>query len=91
VLQIEIVGPGLMPLTIVDLPGLIHAPNAGQELRDVKKVQRLVESYMKEPRSIILAVISAKSDPANQQILQYTKEMDKEGMRTLGTHDGTSK
>ncbi|PQE23325.1 dynamin family protein [Rutstroemia sp. NJR-2017a BBW] len=39
---------------------------------------------MKEPRSIILAVISAKNDYANQIVLKLARTADKKGTRTLG-------
>jgi len=47
-------------------------------------VKGLVTSYMKNPRSIILAVISAKSERATQIVLKYAGEIDPEGSRTLG-------
>ncbi|KAF2498667.1 hypothetical protein BU16DRAFT_558721 [Lophium mytilinum] len=84
ILQIEIVGPKRVPLTIVDLPGLIQSVNDGQKARDVEFVHSLVKSYMEKPRSIILAVVSAKSERAAQRILRYTKEIDPRGTRTLG-------
>ncbi|OXV05778.1 hypothetical protein Egran_06454 [Elaphomyces granulatus] len=39
---------------------------------------------MKEPRSIILAVVSAKNDYANQIVLKLARAADKKGTRTLG-------
>src|ERR1700735_317094 len=39
---------------------------------------------MKEPRSVILAVVSAKNDHANQIVLKLARATDKEGTRTLG-------
>ena len=39
---------------------------------------------MKNPRTIILAVVSAKNDAANQIILTLFKEYDQTGSRTLG-------
>jgi hypothetical protein len=39
---------------------------------------------MKNPRTIILAVVSAKNDAANQIILSLIKKMDAKGSRTLG-------
>jgi hypothetical protein len=44
----------------------------------------LVQEYMKNPRTIILAVVSAKNDAANQIILSLIKKMDAKGSRTLG-------
>ncbi|PVH90475.1 hypothetical protein DM02DRAFT_502588, partial [Periconia macrospinosa] len=40
--------------------------------------------YMRNPRTIILAVISAKNDFANQIILDHCKNIDTESERTLG-------
>ncbi len=39
---------------------------------------------MKKSRSIILAVVSAKNDYANQIVTKYARDFDKEGDRTLG-------
>ena len=83
-LRIEISGPDRPHLTIVDLPGLIHSETKQQSMADVELVQDVVKSYMKEPRSIILAVVSAKNDYANQIVLKLARTADKTGMRTLG-------
>ena len=71
-------------LTFVDLPGLFLAGNKNQSVHDAELVQSLVLSYMKQPRSIILAVVSAKSEFALQQVTQRVRELDPEGSRTLG-------
>ena len=39
---------------------------------------------MRNPRTIILAVVSAKNDFANQVILDYCRKVDAQGRRTLG-------
>ena len=83
-LRIEVSGPDRPHLTIVDLPGLIHSETKQQSASDVELVQDVVQSYMKEPRSIILAVISAKNDYANQIVLKLARIADKKGNRTLG-------
>jgi hypothetical protein len=70
--------------TLVDLPGLIHAANKMQSEDDVKLIGDLVLEYMKNPRTIILAVISAKNDYANQIIIKHCKAIDPTGRRTLG-------
>ncbi|KAI4219205.1 MAG: hypothetical protein L6R40_008732, partial [Gallowayella cf. fulva] len=83
-LRIEVSGPDRPHLTIVDLPGLIHSETKQQSASDVELVQDVVQSYMKEPRSIILAVVSAKNDYANQIVLKLARIADKKGNRTLG-------
>ncbi|KAM3070385.1 hypothetical protein ACMFMG_010212 [Clarireedia jacksonii] len=83
-LRVEVSGPDRPHLTIVDLPGLIHSETKQQSASDVELVQDVVQGYMKEPRSIILAVISAKNDYANQIVLKLARTADKKGTRTLG-------
>ncbi|KAL2795462.1 P-loop containing nucleoside triphosphate hydrolase protein [Aspergillus keveii] len=84
VLRVEVSGPDRPHLTIVDLPGLIHSETKQQSAADVQLVQEVVRSYITEPRSIILAVISAKNDFAHQIVLKLARDADSSGDRTLG-------
>ncbi|KAI8964162.1 P-loop containing nucleoside triphosphate hydrolase protein [Daldinia sp. FL1419] len=84
VLRVELSGPNQPHLTIVDLPGLFRAGNREQSAGDAAIVQSLVLSYMKNPRSIILAVVSAQSNFALQEVTQHAREIDVRGQRTLG-------
>lgn len=84
VLRVEVAGPGKPKLTIVDLPGLIHSANKEQSENDKDLITELVESYVSNARSIVLAVVSAKNDIANQIILSTTRKHDPDGQRTLG-------
>ena len=84
VLRLEVSGPKQPHLTIVDLPGLIHSENKAQTATDVQTVQSMVHGYMTNQRSIILAVISAKNDYANQIVLSMTRKVDPQGTRTMG-------
>ncbi|KAI0105277.1 dynamin family protein [Nemania sp. FL0031] len=83
-LRIEISGPHHPHLTIVDLPGLIHSETKQQSASDVDLVRDVVQTYMAQPRSIILAVVSAKNDFANQIVLKLARSTDPEGKRTMG-------
>lgn len=84
VLRVEVTGPNQTNLTLVDLPGLIHAENKQQSADDVNLVYSLIKSYMVKPRSIILAVVSAKNDYANQIVTKLARGVDPKGVRTLG-------
>ncbi|KAI1375986.1 putative dynamin GTPase [Hypoxylon crocopeplum] len=84
VLRIEITAPTGLHLTIVDLPGLISVPNEVQTEDDVHIVRELVESYVSSSRTIILAVLQAPNDIANQSIVQLARKHDPEGRRTVG-------
>lgn len=83
VLNIEISGPTRLPLTLVDLPGLIHSENKSQSKEDVEIIKAMVEDYIQEKRTIVLAVVSAKNDYANQIILKKARDLEA-AERTLG-------
>lgn len=84
VLRIEVCGPTGLHLTVVDLPGIISVANEEQTDDDVETVQSLVDSYVANPRTIILAVVQASNDIANQGIIQKSRRFDKKGQRTVG-------
>ena len=84
ILRVEFCGPSQPQLTLVDLPGLIHSETRSQTTGDVQLVHNLVSWYLENPRSIILAVVSAKNDIGNQIILRKARDVDPQGVRTLG-------
>ena len=84
ILRVELCGPTQPHLTMVDLPGLFRAGNRDQSVEDAATVRKMVRCYMKRPRSIILAVVSAKSDFALQEVTELARELDPKGTRTLG-------
>lgn len=85
VLRIEIRGPTQEHLSVIDVPGIFKRTTARVTTRaDIDLVKSMVLSYMKNPRSVILAVIPANVDIATQEILESAEECDPEGRRTLG-------
>ncbi|KAL8878494.1 MAG: hypothetical protein Q9198_003705 [Flavoplaca austrocitrina] len=84
VLRVELSGPDQPHLTLVDLPGVFHSGTKDQSLDEAKLVRSLVQRYMRNKRSIILAVVSAKNDFANQIVTQMARTVDPKGLRTMG-------
>ncbi|KAK1465506.1 dynamin family protein [Colletotrichum cuscutae] len=85
VLRVEICGPDEEHLTIIDVPGIFeNAQDGVSTVRDVALVKSMVKDYIKDSRTIILAVIPCNVDVATQTILTYAAEADPEGKRTLG-------
>lgn len=84
VLSIVIQGPTRPQLTVVDLPGLIQANTKGINTPDRQMVEEITDRYIRQPRTICLAVIAATHDYANQTILTKVREADPDGERTLG-------
>ena len=84
ILRVEVTGPDQPHLTLVDLPGLYSGTDKKQGKVGAKVVDSLVCSYMSNKRSLILAVVSAKSDIALQKITTFTEDVDPKGDRIMG-------
>ncbi|PCD26515.1 hypothetical protein AU210_012938 [Fusarium oxysporum f. sp. radicis-cucumerinum] len=84
VLRLEIEGPKMYPLSLVDLPGFFHVATENQSTSGKETVDQLVESYMRQKNSIILLVITANNNLANHLALQKAKNIDPERRRTIG-------
>ncbi|KAK8014232.1 hypothetical protein PG990_007528 [Apiospora arundinis] len=84
VLRVEIAGPHVYPLTLVDLPGFFHAETEDQRHEDKEIVRQLAERYMMQPKSIILIVVSANQNFANQIVTDEARKHDPTRDRTLG-------
>lgn len=84
VLRIEVTGPIGLHLSVVDLPGLISVANEEQTEEDVEAVHNMVASYLQSSRTIILAVLQASNDMANQPIIKLARTHDPLGQRTVG-------
>ncbi|KAL6245378.1 hypothetical protein RBB50_007377 [Rhinocladiella similis] len=64
-LHIEVRGPVGLHLSIVDVPGLISVSNEKRTEDDVEMVHRIVDSFISDPRDIIIAAVQAGNDIAN--------------------------
>ncbi|KAK4204572.1 P-loop containing nucleoside triphosphate hydrolase protein [Triangularia verruculosa] len=85
VLKIEKCGPDEDYLTVIDVPGIFRTTTEGITTESDKKMVRdMVINYIKDPRTIILAVLPANVDVATQEILALAEHYDKAGERTLG-------
>jgi hypothetical protein len=85
VLCLEVCGPKQEHLSVIDVPGIFKRTTQGLTSKaDMQMVKSMVQGYMKNPRSVILAVIPANVDIATQEILEMAEEVDPHGERTLG-------
>lgn len=73
----------LYNLTLVDLPGFTKVLVEDQPIDINKQILTLIVSYAKQSNSIILAVVTASTDPSTSQSLQITKELDPDVSRTI--------
>jgi GTPase SAR1 family protein len=84
VLVVEMSGPDMPLLTLVDLPGLVQNPNNDQSKEDIKAINDLTDTYMRNPRTIILAVIGGNGDYVQAPVLIKARHFDPTGKRTIG-------
>ncbi|KAG8167920.1 hypothetical protein KVR01_003609 [Diaporthe batatas] len=69
---------------IIDVPGIFRTPTPGLTSdSDITLVTSMVKRYMKDSRTIILAVIPCNIDIATQEILKLAKDADPNGTRTV--------
>lgn len=84
VLKIEVRGPQEDYLTIIDVPGIFRTTTQGTTKDDMALVRDMVKGYIKDDRTMILAVLPSNVDIATQEILELAEDYDKHGERTLG-------
>ena len=85
-IHIKVSSPHVPHMTLIDLPGLtmVACTDQGQP-KDIKnQIRQLVSSYIQSERTIILAVMPARSDLEADPALDLIKEYDPHGLRTLG-------
>lgn len=80
---VEIEAPTLPDLTLIDLPGIVRTRIAGQGAGTLAAINRMVDAYLSQPATIVLAVVPANQDIATQEVLERAAAADPEGLRTL--------
>lgn len=83
ILRIEICGCNQLPFTIIDLPAPTPSDDS-QPSRHVQLVSNLASSYLENPRTIILAIISATQSINSWAIPGLIQQVDPDFRSTLG-------
>ncbi|OTB03355.1 hypothetical protein M426DRAFT_321924 [Hypoxylon sp. CI-4A] len=84
ILKIEKLGPNEEHFTVIDVPGIFRKETEGVTTEaDIDLVRNMVKHYMKDDRTIILAIMPSNVDPATQEILKLAKQADPEMRRTM--------
>ncbi|EPS35254.1 hypothetical protein H072_11594 [Dactylellina haptotyla CBS 200.50] len=84
ILKIELSGPHHPHLTIVDVPGLFHNSTKYQTDEDRELIRNLIQTYIEDPRTIIMAVMDGRNNLANQEVFRMARAVDPDGKRTVG-------
>lgn len=81
---LNIYSPTCPDLTLIDLPGITRIP-IGNQPKDIERITKeMAARYCRDPLTIILCVTAANQDITVSDGLQMAREIDPEGMRTLG-------
>ena len=83
-ITLKVHSPNVLNLTLVDLPGLTKVATEGQPADLPKQIHDMVLKYIENKNSIILAVTPANQDLANSDSLVIARQVDPEGLRTIG-------
>ncbi|RHY98457.1 hypothetical protein DYB37_008279 [Aphanomyces astaci] len=82
-IEIKLHGPDFPDLTLTDLPGLVRTVGDNEDKAMISRVDKLLQRYLVQDRTIILAVVPANVDMHNTAIIQAAEEADPEGVRTI--------
>ncbi|KAF7233509.1 hypothetical protein EG68_09866 [Paragonimus skrjabini miyazakii] len=74
----------VLNLTLIDLPGMTKVP-VGDQPPDIEmQIRSMILEFITQENCLILAVTPANSDLANSDALKLAKEVDPQGLRTIG-------
>nr|XP_014342815.1 PREDICTED: dynamin-2 [Latimeria chalumnae] len=83
-INLRIYSPNVLNLTLIDLPGITKVP-VGDQPADIEyQIREMIMQFITKDNCLILAVTPANSDLANSDALKLAKEVDPQGMRTIG-------
>jgi len=82
-IKINIKGPGLKRMILIDLPGLIATETAGIAPGTKDDIIELAKGEMEHPKSIILCVQDGSVDAERSQITDFVRRADPTGERTV--------
>ncbi|OQV14233.1 Dynamin-1 [Hypsibius exemplaris] len=83
-INLRVYSPHVLNLTLVDLPGMTKVP-VGDQPPDIEiQIRNMLMQFITQENCLILAVSPANADLANSDALKIAKEVDPEGLRTIG-------
>jgi GTP-binding protein EngB required for normal cell division len=82
----KVYSPNVPNLSLIDLPGLtmVACTDKGQPEDIKEKIEDLVVSYIKNKKTIVLAIMASRADMETDLGLALIKNHDKDGTRTIG-------
>ncbi|XP_075403157.1 dynamin-2 isoform X1 [Tenrec ecaudatus] len=83
-INLRVYSPHVLNLTLIDLPGITKVP-VGDQPPDIEyQIRDMILQFISRESTLILAVTPANMDLANSDALKMAKEVDPQGLRTIG-------
>lgn len=83
-INLRVYSPNVLNLTLIDLPGMTKVA-VGDQPPDIEhQIRDMIMQFITRESCLILAVTPANTDLANSDALKVAKEVDPQGVRTIG-------
>ncbi|XP_051572414.1 dynamin-2-like isoform X1 [Myxocyprinus asiaticus] len=83
-INLRVYSPNVLNLTLIDLPGMTKIA-VGDQPPDIEhQIRDMILQFTTKESCLILAVTPANTDLANSDALKMAKEVDPQGLRTIG-------
>ncbi|XP_065119272.1 dynamin-2 isoform X2 [Paramisgurnus dabryanus] len=83
-INLRVYSPNVLNLTLIDLPGMTKIA-VGDQPPDIEhQIRDMILQFTTRESCLILAVTPANTDLANSDALKMAKEVDPQGLRTIG-------
>lgn len=82
-LALDVRGPGLTPMVLVDLPGIIQHHTQGMAASTKSSILAMCQQHIANPNSIILCIQDATRDAEGSSVADVVHAADPTGQRTV--------
>ncbi|XP_045565852.1 dynamin-2 isoform X2 [Salmo salar] len=83
-INLRVYSPNVLNLTLIDLPGMTKVAVGDQPIDIEHQIRDMLMQFITKESCLILAVTPANQDLANSDALKISKEVDPQGLRTIG-------
>ncbi|XP_043075479.1 dynamin-2 isoform X1 [Puntigrus tetrazona] len=83
-INLRVYSPNVLNLTLIDLPGMTKVAVGDQPVDIEYQIRDMLLQFISKENCLILAVTPANTDLANSDALKISKEVDPQGLRTIG-------
>ncbi|XP_078324914.1 dynamin-1-like isoform X7 [Crassostrea virginica] len=83
-INLRVYSPHVLNLTLIDLPGMTRVAIGDQPADIEMQIRSMLMEFITKESCLILAVSPANTDLANSDALKIAKEVDPQGLRTIG-------